>query len=265
MVDWLKQEGDAVRRGDHLCEVETDKATDQLESVAEGVLLRQMVPAGSDVGSGTVIAYIGAPGEAIPGELAIKPETPVQRPLQRPVQLPLQRPAMRRRPAEGEVRISLVLRNLAKREGVELAWIAGTGPGGKITRRGCLGRQESGSARRRVTRPRAALDKDQLAVARRVSRSNQEIPTVSLTASLDMSAAHAAAGTVGRRGRHEDFATIPSSFSPLPRRSSGFPALPPTSTAIRRYRPRRDRRVPGDQPSAKALHAGRPRRRAAEA
>ncbi len=39
LVAWLKQVGDAVKRGEPLCEVETDKATDQLESVAEGVLL----------------------------------------------------------------------------------------------------------------------------------------------------------------------------------------------------------------------------------
>ena len=70
LVAWLKQEGEPVKRGEPLCEVETDKATDQLESVAAGVLLRQAVPAMTEVRTGTVIAYIGSPGEAIPDESA---------------------------------------------------------------------------------------------------------------------------------------------------------------------------------------------------
>jgi pyruvate dehydrogenase E2 component (dihydrolipoamide acetyltransferase) len=70
LVAWLKQEGDCVKRGEPLCEVETDKATDQLESVAAGVLLRQVVPAKTEVRSGTIIAYIGSAGEVIPDETA---------------------------------------------------------------------------------------------------------------------------------------------------------------------------------------------------
>jgi TPP-dependent pyruvate/acetoin dehydrogenase alpha subunit len=67
LAAWLKQEGEPVKRGEPLCEVETDKAVDQLESVAEGVLLRHAVPAGSEVRAGSVIAYVGSPGETIPG------------------------------------------------------------------------------------------------------------------------------------------------------------------------------------------------------
>ena len=66
VLKWLKQEGDAVKRGDPLCEVETDKATTELESVAQGTFLKSVVEENSEVTVGTVIAYVGAPGEAVP-------------------------------------------------------------------------------------------------------------------------------------------------------------------------------------------------------
>ena len=70
LVRWLKAVGDPVKRGDMLCEVETDKATSELESIAEGVLLKQVVPEGEDVQQGTVIAYVGAAGEVAAGGAA---------------------------------------------------------------------------------------------------------------------------------------------------------------------------------------------------
>ena len=66
LIKWLKQEGEAVKKGDALCELETDKAATELESFVEGILLQQVVEAGSEIEIGTVIAYIGQPGEAIP-------------------------------------------------------------------------------------------------------------------------------------------------------------------------------------------------------
>ena len=66
VIKWLKQEGDMVKRGDILCEVQTDKAVTELESAAQGVLLRQVVAEDTDVKVGDVIAYVGEPGEKIP-------------------------------------------------------------------------------------------------------------------------------------------------------------------------------------------------------
>jgi len=67
LLKWLKQEGEQVNRGEPLCEVETDKANTELESVAEGTLLKQVVAEATEITVGTVIAYIGKPGEPIPG------------------------------------------------------------------------------------------------------------------------------------------------------------------------------------------------------
>jgi pyruvate/2-oxoglutarate dehydrogenase complex dihydrolipoamide acyltransferase (E2) component len=66
LLKWLKQPGDTVKRGDPLCEVETDKAATEIESVAQGTLLKQLVSSGTEVEIGTVIAYVGQPGEATP-------------------------------------------------------------------------------------------------------------------------------------------------------------------------------------------------------
>jgi pyruvate/2-oxoglutarate dehydrogenase complex dihydrolipoamide acyltransferase (E2) component len=64
--EWLVQEGGTVELGEPLLTVQTDKTTMDVEAAAEGTLLKQLVPAGTDVEAGTVIAYIGEPGEEIP-------------------------------------------------------------------------------------------------------------------------------------------------------------------------------------------------------
>jgi pyruvate dehydrogenase E2 component (dihydrolipoamide acetyltransferase) len=171
LVAWLKQEGEPVQRGEPLCEVETDKATDQLESVAAGVLLRQVVPARSEVQSGTIIAYIGSPGETIPDESP----SPSQEFIMPQVAAT----------AETQRKVPPVIRNLAKREGVDLDAVIGTGPAGQITRDDVLRTKQAGGPAGKSGIP---YSKEQLLVARRVARSNREIPTVDLMASIDMSA-----------------------------------------------------------------------------
>ena len=159
LVAWLKQEGEPVKRGEPLCEVETDKATDQLESVAAGVLLRQAVPAMTEVRTGTVIAYIGSPGEAIPDESAAASQERATPPIA----------------AKGvaERKTPPVIRNLAKREGVDLAAVVGSGPGGQITREDVL------RAKQAIV-PAGALDvpysKEQLSIARRVGAATGRFP-----------------------------------------------------------------------------------------
>ena len=66
LLKWLKQEGEQVKRGEFLCEVQTDKANTELESVAKGTLLKQVVAEDTEIPVGTVIAYIGEPGESVP-------------------------------------------------------------------------------------------------------------------------------------------------------------------------------------------------------
>ncbi len=65
LVKWLKKEGDAVKSGDMLAEVETDKATMELESFFDGTLLKLYAPAGSQVAIGAPLCAIGKPGEKV--------------------------------------------------------------------------------------------------------------------------------------------------------------------------------------------------------
>ncbi|HBG28953.1 MAG: hypothetical protein A2Y10_03505 [Planctomycetes bacterium GWF2_41_51] len=66
LIKWLKKEGEQVKRGESICEVQTDKANVEIESIASGVLLKQIVAEDSEISVGTIIAYIGEPGESIP-------------------------------------------------------------------------------------------------------------------------------------------------------------------------------------------------------
>ncbi|HLP25262.1 MAG TPA: biotin/lipoyl-containing protein, partial [Acidobacteriota bacterium] len=65
LVKWLKKEGDAVKSGDMLAEVETDKATMELESFFDGTLVKIFAQAGSQVAIGAPLCAIGQPGEQV--------------------------------------------------------------------------------------------------------------------------------------------------------------------------------------------------------
>src|SRR5258706_5342447 len=67
LVKWNKHEGDPVKSGDTLAEVETDKAVMELVARADGQLLKVMVPEGTTVPVGNVVAWIGKPGEKVDG------------------------------------------------------------------------------------------------------------------------------------------------------------------------------------------------------
>ena len=67
LVKWTKKEGDAVKSGDTLAEVETDKAVMELVARADGQLLKVIVPEGTTVPVGNTVAWIGKPGEKVDG------------------------------------------------------------------------------------------------------------------------------------------------------------------------------------------------------
>ncbi|MCI0396792.1 MAG: hypothetical protein L0322_17885 [Chloroflexi bacterium] len=65
IATWLKQEGDKVAKYEPILEIETDKVTTEATAEVAGTLLKILVPAGQTVSVGTVLAYIGEPGEAV--------------------------------------------------------------------------------------------------------------------------------------------------------------------------------------------------------
>ncbi|MCL4674172.1 MAG: 2-oxo acid dehydrogenase subunit E2 [Sphingomonadaceae bacterium] len=118
LARWLVKEGDTVRSGDVMAEIETDKATMEFEAVDEGVIVKIEVPEGTEgVKVGTVIAMLAGEGEDA-GEAAAAPAA-----------APAPAPAAAEGPAA-----TPSARKLAEEKGVDLASVTGTGPGGKITK-----------------------------------------------------------------------------------------------------------------------------------
>jgi pyruvate dehydrogenase E2 component (dihydrolipoamide acetyltransferase) len=126
---WLKAEGDAVKKGDPLFEVETDKITNTVEAPEDGVLFQIVVPAGSTVPVGLVLGVIASAGES-PERLTADQagETPAQggKPATKAA-AKAEAPA-----APTEILASPAAKRVARELGVDLAKVKGTGPGGRI-------------------------------------------------------------------------------------------------------------------------------------
>lgn len=160
IVKWHKKEGDAVKKGDVLFEIETDKAVLEAESFFDGALLKVLVGEGEMVPVSSTVAYIGKPGEAVPDKLpaspAPKPEpakeekappapaeeirkkveakaSAVKKQAKPPVAPPAPRPASAVAPEpEKRVFISPRAKMMARECAINPASITGTGPNGRI-------------------------------------------------------------------------------------------------------------------------------------
>lgn len=140
LAKWLVKEGDSVQSGDLLAEIETDKATMEFEAIDEGTVAQILVPAGTDnVKVGTVIAVIAAEGEdassakaapaAAPAATAPAPTAKTEEAAPASVaSAPVAAPASK----EGRVKASPLARRIAEQKGVDLASLAGSGPGGRV-------------------------------------------------------------------------------------------------------------------------------------
>lgn len=129
---WLKQVGDEVSAGEPLLEVETDKATLEVEAAVSGVLRAIVHEAGTVVSAGDLIGWIGAPGEEIPPEDAAAPLPAAAATPEPAGQLDL--PA----PPTGRVLATPVVRALAREHGVDLTRLEGSGPAGRIEKQDVL-------------------------------------------------------------------------------------------------------------------------------
>nr|WP_290665577.1 2-oxo acid dehydrogenase subunit E2 [Ardenticatena sp.] len=128
---WLKNEGDPVKKGEVVAEVETDKATVEMEAPADGVLLKILVPAGQVVPVNTPVALIGEPGETIESSATPVPAASEETPSVAPEPAPAATSSAAS--AEG-VKATPVARRLAEEHGVDLSRVQGSGPGGRITK-----------------------------------------------------------------------------------------------------------------------------------
>ena len=160
LAKWLKKEGDKVKSGDVIAEIETDKATMEVEAVDEGTIAKILVPEGTqDVPVNDVIAVLAGDGEDVKsaGAAAAKPAAkPAEAPAPKPVAAtaagpapaaaaPAPKPAaapalLAAAPApqangHGRIFSSPLARRLAKEAGIEIGRIAGSGPHGRIIAR----------------------------------------------------------------------------------------------------------------------------------
>ena len=130
LLGWRKQEGDRVRKGEPLLEIETDKAVVEVESPADGILAGIKATAGADIPVGQTIAWIVAPGELPPLESAWA--GPAARAGSRVKTGSSQLATASAQAASFNARISPKARRLAKEMGVDLASVRGSGSGGEI-------------------------------------------------------------------------------------------------------------------------------------
>ena len=144
LVKWNKHEGYAVKSGDTLAEVETDKAVMELDARADGQLLKVMVPEGTTVPVGNVVAWIGKPGEKVDGDGAAAPapkSAPAPEPQKRAPSAVRSAPETPPQPAPiaptdaTRVKASPLARRMAKEAGVDLKLVQGSGPGGRVVKR----------------------------------------------------------------------------------------------------------------------------------
>jgi pyruvate dehydrogenase E2 component (dihydrolipoamide acetyltransferase) len=149
LVKWRKQKGDKIASGDVIAEVETDKATMEMESFDDGILTEIFVPEGQKVAIGQRLAMLLAPGESAPAgggaqpaaaakaEAAPAPTGASSAPAPQPA-------ATAAAPGDGSnggtrVKASPLARKIAAEKNVDLSRLTGTGPGGRIVQRDVVG------------------------------------------------------------------------------------------------------------------------------
>ena len=211
---WIKHEGDAVKAGDVVVEITTDKLTNEITSEQDGVLLKIVAQEGEDVPVKGLLAYIGQPGEQVGGTApaaAAASAAPSAEPAAASVSAPAAAPA-----AGGKrIRISPLARKIARQMGVDYTALTGTGPSGRIVKRDILAAAEAAPkaaapapAARKSAAPAAVsgtafpvknlelMEGDAVekltgmrkVVAQRMYTSAVEIPTVTQTVKVDVTA-----------------------------------------------------------------------------
>src|SRR5271170_5353136 len=132
---WFKAVGTHVDEGEPLFEAESDKTTLEVEAAATGTLLHVTCQPGEIVASGTVIAWLGEPGEALPSTSAAASHAPAPTNIAAAVETQRASPDGRGPSPDGRVQATPAARTLAREHRVELSSLVGTGPDGRIERR----------------------------------------------------------------------------------------------------------------------------------
>jgi pyruvate dehydrogenase E2 component (dihydrolipoamide acetyltransferase) len=218
LVRWVKAEGETIHKGDVLAEIETDKATVEVESSFSGVVLKHLVAEKSIVPVALAIAIIGQPGEKVESAPAApdKPAAPAEKQAASQPQAAAAAETSAVSAGEGgRVKASPLARKVAEDQKINLARLKGSGPGGRIVRKDV--EQALAIARQPVPVPPAAaaqaarpaqpaalplgsvtgqapadehvpVDRLRAAIGRRLAESKQQVPHFYVTHEYDMEA-----------------------------------------------------------------------------
>jgi pyruvate dehydrogenase E2 component (dihydrolipoamide acetyltransferase) len=141
IVKWLKAEGDEVMEGEPICEVETEKVVFEVESPADGILLKIVVSDGEKAEIFSTIGVVGAEGEKVDLQKFLKKETEEEKGID--VSDIRKQLSKKGEGGGGKLKISGRARKLAKKMGVDPATIEGSGPGGRIVEKDIMAAAES--------------------------------------------------------------------------------------------------------------------------
>ena len=216
ILRWLKHDGEEVRRGEELVEIETDKATMTYESDLQGIL-QTVAGEGDTLAVGELIAHVGGAGAGAPADSAAPAVQTEQEPAARPASVravgsapgadgaqpapaSAQPHAGDGSPKGDRVKASPLAKRIARENGVDLHTLTGSGPGGRIVKVdvqragaqvGASGLSPSVAALEGVTTAKGQtttveLSRTQRTIARRMAESKATIPDFTLQADVDM-------------------------------------------------------------------------------
>jgi pyruvate dehydrogenase E2 component (dihydrolipoamide acetyltransferase) len=202
LARWLKKEGDQVKAGEIIAEIETDKATMEVEAVDEGLLGKILVPGGTaGVKVNDVIAVLVEPGESVGAAPAAKPAAA---PAAAPAPVAQAHPA----PSSGDRAVASPLaKRMAQQAGLDLSRIQGSGPNGRIVKADVEAALAKGPAPQAATpapaarMPAAPVNTAALGahsavphstmrkvIARRLSESKQNVPHFYVSMDIELDA-----------------------------------------------------------------------------
>ncbi|HWA83720.1 MAG TPA: dihydrolipoamide acetyltransferase family protein [Fimbriimonadaceae bacterium] len=197
LLEWLKKEGDAVKPGEVIGTIQTDKATLELESPGAGKLTGILIHSGDTVPVGRPIAALLKDGESLPANwgsgasAAPSAEPAPSAPASAPVQAP--EPAIASAPISSPERVkaSPLARKVAAEKGLDIASLTGTGPGGRIVEKDVLAATSRQAATLPVFAPSAEdqtiqLNRLRQLTAQRTAQSKQQVPHFYVTVEVDV-------------------------------------------------------------------------------
>jgi len=208
VVRWIKSEGDKVKKGEVICEVETEKAVFEVESPADGVLLKIIVAAGKVAQVFSAIGFVGEAGESVEledEEDAAGEEKELKKDTGIDVAALRKKVAARSKGKKEKVKASGRARKLADQKGVDISQVQGSGPKGRITEKDILAYIETAPAAPEPAAATAAVSEPpkspagadmrgksvpmtrmRKVIARRLQQSKQTIPHFYVTVTVDM-------------------------------------------------------------------------------